>query len=278
MKNKSKSTSRKIVCLILSFLLSLLISAIFLCISAGIGICNVEIFTHNVADSTYYDTLYTRLNENLLTLLEQAEMPKSVGKDVLSQNQVYIDGRVYVNATLEGKHPEINTDDIEKKLLENINNYLDEKGIPKEKVEEGINEIVDTMVIDYRNSLSLKIVDYFYNYRQSFLSWIYKIVIGSLLGVILITVLLIGLYKRKHRSIRYISYAVLTASIVNLFYTVRAAGIVRQWEFAGNDSYYSKMVKEYLMEALNSGYYMTIAGIILFFVFLVLTKTLKKQN
>lgn len=275
---KKKNASRTIISLILSFFLALLFTAILICVSFSAGLCNVEIFSHSVSDSDYYDTLYEKLNGNLEELLVQAKLPKSVGEGVLSRSQVYVDGKVYVNSVLEGKQPKIETSEIEEKLQLNIETYLEEKEISAKQVKQGVDEIIDTVIIDYKNSLEFKLVDYFKEYRNLYSTWVIRILIFSFILSAVDIFLLLCIHPRKHRAVRYVTYAALAATISNFIYTYYCVRSIQSWDVLKSGSDYSRMVEEYLRVGISQGYYISLIGAVLFLVLLTVTKLLKKQG
>lgn len=272
---KNQYRLRGLVCLLLSFLLTLLLGVLFLSISIQAGIGNPDIFSKSVSSSEYYEVLYEKLNTHMYSLLEKAKLPHSVGEGVISENQVYIDGKVYINSVLKGRHPVIETAEIEEKLQDNIVQYLQEQGIETEPMADGIREIVDTVVIDYNNSLQFKLADYFYEYSSLYHKWGTVVLLVNLILVPIIVFLLLFTHHRKYHGMPYISYAVLSATIINTIVTAYSQRSVKGWSILQGDEFYRQMAFNYLHEGIMQGYYISIAGGILLLVLLMVTVRMK---
>lgn len=275
--NKTQHRIRFVINLILSFILTLLLTTILYSLSLRVGICNQDIFVRSVSDSTYYEELYENLTQHLNMMLEKAKLPSSVGEGVIDDSQVYIDGKVYITSVLQGKHPEIETEEIEEKLKTNIEEYLVSKDVPMDKMEAGIDEIVDSILIDYRNTLEFKMADYFYEYSQTYGHITQIVLLVSTILSLIIIVLLLMTHHRKYRGIRYISYAMISATLLNLILILQYSRQIANWNI-NTDSFYYQMIQNYLNEGTRQGYYICVGGMIVCIVLLATTRLLKKQK
>lgn len=278
MEKRNRYKLKEWMSIFLSFLLSLLLSTLLLSISVQVGIGSQKIFVHSVSNGDYYKLLYDKLNSNMDALLEKANLPDYVGEGVISENQVYIDGKVYINSVLKGKHPTIDTTGIDKKLRKNVEAYLSEHSIPLESLKDGIDEVVDTVVIDYKNTLSFKFADYFYEYSKIYQKWGTIVLLTNVILCPIILGVLFSIHKRKHRVIRYISYATITATAINILYTILGLQYIQNLELLQGSSSYHQMAKAYLIEGISQGYYISMAGAMVFFILLAITKLLKNTK
>lgn len=278
MKKANKYRLRSLIALFFSFLFALLLCLMLVAISIKGGLCSKQIFLRSVSNSDYYEVLYERLNQNMDTLLAKAKLPKKVGEGVLSESQVYIDGKVYITSVLEGKHPTIDTTEIESMLRANIEAYLTEQEISVEAMQSGITEIVDTVVIDYENSLQFKLADYFYDYTRIYHAWANKVLlVNAILDPILILLLLL-MHRKKYHGMRYLIYATSSATASMLIYTSYR---MHHLSIPGGDNldgYYQQMADAYLREAAMQGYYISLIGAILVVVCIAVTYLLKKSK
>ncbi|MFA9464594.1 MAG: hypothetical protein ACERKN_09930 [Velocimicrobium sp.] len=278
MMKMSKYRLRNLISSLISFFLSLLLTILFLSISFRVGICSQEIFLHSVSNSDYYEVLYDKLSSHMYALLDRAKLPERVGEGVISESQVYIDGKVYINSVLKGKHPSIETTEIEDKLRSNIENYLTEQSIPLEPMKDGIDEIIDTVVIDYKNSLQFKLADYFYDYSASYATWENRILIFNLIVDPILILFLLFLHRKKHHALRYVSYAAISATIANTLFVMYRMRVVESHSILQGDTFYQQMVHSYIKDGIAQGYYISIAGGILFLISLSITQILKRHK
>ncbi len=275
---KGKRQARKVTAFLLSLLLTIVITIVMIAGSFRLGICNSSIFVKNVFDNDFYEALYEQLDNELKYLLWEQELPIHLAEGVFVDSQIYIDGKTYINSVLNGKEPKINTTKIEETLTQNIKNYLEEKGqdIEKTSIKKKIETIVTKTTSNYKNNISFTLADYFYEFSTQYgkvTNFIF--LCGGILVLGMITILL-GIYHRKYRALRYVIYATVTATISNTLYTMYATKILTVANISGNDLYY-KMVENYLKEASTQGYFISLVGVVFIITILLLIHMGKKK-
>lgn len=275
--SKQKRKLHFLINLILSFILTLFVTAFLIAAGVYTGICRHDNFVRQIGQSEYYESLYEKLTGQLQMMLKEAKLPEELGKDVIKESQVYIDGQVYITSVLEGKQPEIETDEIREKLTDNIHNYLAEKEIPVEYLKQGIEEIVDTILIDYRNTLEFKMADYFYEYSQRYRNTAALIMFGCGFGSLFLTIVFLLTNKKKYRGLRFVNYAVVSAAILNTVITFQAGKMLNDFSLEG-EGYYPGMMKGYLQNSYVQGYYMSVCAVLVFILLFALTLFLKKYK
>ncbi len=260
---KEKRQARKVTAFLLSLLLTIVITIMMLAGSFRLGICNSSIFVKNVFDNDFYEDLYEQLDNELKFLLWEQELPIHLAEGVFVDSQIYIDGKTYINSVLNGKEPKINTTKIEETLTQNIKNYLEEKGqdIEKTSVKKKIETIVTKTASNYKNNISFTLADYFYQFSIQYEKVTNLIFLCGGVIVLGIIAILLGIYRRKYRALRYVIYAIVTATISNTFYTMYTTKILTVANVSGNVLYY-KMVENYLKEASRQGYFISLVGIV----------------
>ena len=275
MKNKRKA--RKITSLVLALFLAIIISVMMIAVSFRIGICNKDIFIQNMFDNTYYESLYEDMQNRLKLALWEASLPVSLADGVLQDSQVYIDGKNYINSVLNGKEPKSNTAKIEEKLTQNIESYLKENKSNADIAASKIEEIVNTVAADYKNSTAFLSADYFYQYQIHYVKVTNILLIAGTALCFIIIVMLLEMYHRKYRALRYVVYAVTTSTVVNTLYTAHLTKMLTVGNMISESGNYYQMVENYLIESSRQGYYVSLAGVVLTATLLLLIKVTKKK-
>lgn len=274
---KEKRNARKITSLILSFLLAVLVSVVMITAGFRLGICNKDIFVQNMIDNTYYETLYEEMENNLKLLLWEASLPITLAEDVFQESQIYIDGKNYVNAALNGKEPKIKTAKIEKKIRQNIETYLEEKGQNTEERASEIEKIIEIVTSDYKQKAASPLADYFYQFRSRYIVVANVVLITGAILCLVIILLLLKMYHRKYRAFRYMVYAMTTAAIVNTVYTYHLTMALTIGNVVSHNSNYYQMAENYLKEAGSQGYYVSLAGGVATAAVMLLIQVMKKK-
>lgn len=268
---KEKRQARKVTAFLLSLLLTIVITTMMIAGSFRLGICNPSIFVKNVFDNSFYESLYEELDNELKYLLWEQELPIHLADNVFVDSQIYIDGKTYINSVLNGKEPKINTTKIEETLTQNIKTYLEEKGqdIEKTSVKKKIETIVTKTASNYKNNISLTLADYFYQFSIQCEKVTNLIFLCGGILVLGIIAILLGIYHRKYRALRYVIYAIVTATISNTLYTMYATKRLTITNVSGNALYY-QMVENYLKEASRQGYFISLVGVVFIITILLL--------
>jgi hypothetical protein len=200
---------------IFAFLLTILFTILFLCAGFGFGVFNKVSIIRNLNESNYYYEVQDTINKNAEEAAVKAGLPAQVITDVITVERVYIGEKNYVEAALRGKSEDINTDKLREDLTLSINQYLLGKGVtPTEELDAGVNTLVSAVETDYKNVIQLQFVNLLTEYKAEFIN-LMKYVIPSL--IILIGALcffLIRMHHYKHRGVRYIIYALASASLI----------------------------------------------------------------
>ena len=262
-----KRQARKLTAFSLSLLLTLVLTVMMLAGSFRLGVCNQTIFVRNVFDNDFYEDLYEQLDNDLKFLLWEEELPIELADNVFVDSQIYIDGKTYINSVLKGKEPKINTAKIEETLTKNGKAYLEKKaeqvGETKLKsIQKKIETIISETKQNYETNISLKLANYFYEFTTKYEKITTFILVGGLVLSAIFIVLLLAIYHRKYRALRYVLYATITATIANTLYVIYMTTILTVSNVTGNQLYY-EMVENYLKEAGKQGYFVSLVGVVL---------------
>lgn len=214
MKDK-KTIIKKLISSIFAFLLTLLFFDLIVCIGLGIGVFNRQSVTNKLNESDYYNNLYDELYKKADEIVLQAGLPEKVLKNVITLEKVYAGSSNYVNRTLEGKKPEIRTDNLEKNLRDNINQYLSKQGITQtDHIKSGINEVTERIQTEYRNAVRLRFVNYYSEYKSQFWNLMKFVIPFHMILIGILCFLLLKIHRYKHRGLRYINYALISSSLL----------------------------------------------------------------
>jgi hypothetical protein len=212
---QKKKLKMKAISLLFTFLLTMLLIVLFICLDLYFGIFHDKSILRKVNESNYYNEVYKVLNSDAEKLVTEAGLPASVMKDVISLERVYINGKLYTEAALQGRTADISTTKLREKLIENINSYLAGADIFQEQeLVVGVDELVTDVEQMYLQGIRMEYIHYLAEYRLKFLSalrWVIPLIL--LLGCV-ICYFLINMHPYRHRGIRQIDYALNASSIL----------------------------------------------------------------
>ena len=271
-----KRNARKIVSLTMSFLLTVLVTVMMIAVGFRLGICNKDIFVQNMIDNTYYETLYEGMNTNLKLLLWENSLPITLEEGVFQKSQVYIDGKNYVNSALSGKETAIKTKKIEKQLRQNIETYLEENQAVS-LTDSEIEKILERTSLEYQQKTAAPLADRFYQFESRYTMVTNVVLAVSAVLCLVILFFLLKMYHRKYRAIRYMVYAMTTATIVNTLYTWYLTQSLTISNIVLGNSEYIKMADKFLAEGMKQGYYVSLAGAVATVALLLMIQTMKKK-
>lgn len=216
----SKINMKKLVSSTFSFLLTLLFFTLFVAFGLCFGVFNNKSIISKVNETSYYNKVYVELNKKAEEIVTQAALPTTVLENVITMERVYVGGNNYINSTLEGKEPQINTDKLKNELSDHIDQYLGEQGIEQTmEVNSVKDKVISRIEQEYLGGVKLQFINYIMELRGDFMNlikWLIPLLfllIGTLCG------LLFKIHKYKHRSLRYINYALISSSLMMLLAT-----------------------------------------------------------
>lgn|GEM_PF-2586090 len=269
---------RKITSFIFSFLLTLLIY-IFL---VNLGLC-YGLFSDNCVISTlnetnYYDKVYEELHFKVKELLDGCNMPLDLFDDVINQRRLYMASNTYISKSLQKETPQINTDRLIAELHEKLDRYYAELGIEQtEDILAKTQGLITEVEKEYNKRVRFPVVDIIMKIRREYaglLLYIYPLVL--ILAAVII-VCLLKLYRRKHRSMRYINYAMLAASLLLI---ASCAGLILnkayEW-FNFMPGYYRDFLVVYCRLNIQACLYTGVLSLLISAVFVAFTAYMRNQ-
>lgn len=210
-----KKLKMKAINILFTFLLTLLLIVLFLCLDLYFGVFHDKSILRKVNESNYYNEVHKVLNTEAEGLVTEAGLPASVMKDVITLERVYINGKQHIEIALQGREADISTVKLREKLLENINGYLAGVNIFQDKdLSTDVEELVTEVEKMYLQGIQMEYIHYLTNYRIKFISSLRWVLPVLLLSIGVICYFLINMQPYKHRGVRQIDYALKASSIL----------------------------------------------------------------
>ena len=215
MKLLKKLSIKKIIYVLLTFILAmcLVVSSVLLVIR--ITVFNRGFMTEVLTSTNYYRDLCGEITDSLVDIGDASGLDRSFFDGVVDEVLVRSDVQAYIDDFYSGKELEVNTAKFEDNLRVSLNKYIKKKNI-KNVDENNINYFVSKACKIYTNSVKIK---YFgaiqkkVNEKTSTFSLYIAVLTLVIAGIICI---LLFTNEWKHRSIRYIHTAVSSAGLLLL--------------------------------------------------------------
>lgn len=278
MKN-SNEVLRKFISTLFSFFLFLAITLVFSIIAIYFGLFNDQHFLDKMDESNYYNEIYEEVTINISEILSSAKIPKTVGKKVFTLKRVYIDGKNYVEQTISGKDYTIDNVKLRDNLKKSIYNYLDNKNIKlTEELKVSIDEMIELSLKEYQRIVSFKLVDYYTEYKAQFAK-VANILLGiAVIIACVICTLLMFLRKKRYQGIRYILYAILGASFMNLLPASYLLLSETYKNVEAEPEFYKYFLVSHLRTDISMFLYVGVLGLVFSGILFLLIKYLKENK
>ena len=134
---------KKLISYILTFLLVIVLVALVLITCVKGKILNSDNVLKIFDNTNFYENTYNTLNDNFSNYMEQSGLDESVIKDIITVEDIKTETKNCVESIYNNTKYTINKDDIERRLNENINSYLDKNN---RKLNSNEKKAIDTLV------------------------------------------------------------------------------------------------------------------------------------
>jgi hypothetical protein len=277
MKRK-KSILRGLINSIFAFFLTLIFTVFFLCAGLSLGVFNHTGIIKNLNSSRYYYKAQEALLKSAQEAVTKAGLPSAIIADAISPEKVYIGGTKYIEAALQGKSTEINTMRFRTELTQKVNQYLTEQGITRTKeLNDGIEALTTAMESEYVNTIRLSLLLSISKSSDDYYNLLVILIPLLILLTGILCYLLIRRQHYKHRGVRYITYALISSSLMILF----AAGylmITKSYDKINiTPVYYKDFLTAYLKWDITVFLYIGSIGILFSFVLITFAEYLKNK-
>lgn len=214
-KKKKNRTLRYIISSILSFLLAILLTVGTFLVGIYAGFLNENRIIDGLNYKDYYTSAEEFFYQNAADTTIPIGLPESVVTDIVDSKTVYEDIRGYVLAAVKGKEYEFHTDELKRNLTKNVNQYISTQGLEmNEEQQATIPQYVQLIADQYEEDLQVPFIGHFAKLKAT-----YQKVIAIAFPVIavfsaVIIMMMIRMYRWKHRAMRFLIYSTSSAAIM----------------------------------------------------------------
>lgn len=274
----SKTKAIGLLSCLYAFFLTLIFVVLFLCTGVGFGVFNSRSIIRNMNESKYYDEVYRELYAKTSQDIEAAGFPQTVLEDVITLERVYITGKNYASATLNSEDYIVSTDRLKETLEQKLNQYLKSKGVlSTTDLKAEIDQLVINVEQDYKDAVSLPFLNSVMEYRTNFLSTIRILIPILIVLAVALCVLLLRMYRYAHRGIRFIAYAMISASVLMSVIAGYLTVSKPYNKVILEPDYYQNFIRIYLRWDITVLVYVSGMGIILSMILISLVSYLKNR-
>ena len=272
---------KKLISYILTFLLVIVLVALVLITCVKGKILNSDNVLKIFDNTNFYENTYNTLNDNFSNYMEQSGLDESVIKDIITVEDIKTETKNCVESIYNNTKYTINKDDIERRLNENINSYLDKNN---RKLNSNEKKAIDTLVSKISNLYATEVfpIDLIskVNINLEKISNIVdlaNVFLYVCAGVLLFLLIIINI-KSIMKVLNYVGVTLLSSGIV-LF----APKIFVAWKMHINDiNIYNRNISDiiinFINEILNYFTKTSIIFIVIAVVLLFVANILKKSD
>lgn len=274
----NKPTKKALTCNLFAFILTILLFLLISCIGFAVGVFNDKSVVNKLSESDYYNKVYDTINSNSKDIVQKAGFPTSILDDVITLERVYIGGKNYVNDVLNGNEPDIKTDKLRTTLANNIDAYLNERGLIRtDKLKESSDVMIAAIEAEYEKGIQLKFVDYYTGYKADFIKLNLVMVPVLVLLIAVICSFLLRMNQYIHRGVRYITYALIASSSLTMLLAFYMITTKNYTSLTLNPDYYYDFITMYLKWDIMVFLYLGEIGLLLSLVLIPFTGYLKNR-
>jgi len=213
MSSLKKKFASRIASLILSFSLSM-----FLLIASAALVINGFILSRDsvigsLREANFHEGAYEQLRSNLGDRLLPTGLPESILNGAFTPDDMYDDLNAYLVSMFDNDLPNIERDLIAQRLNYNIDDHLDDIGLTRLDIEDGvITDLISEIIDNYNNYISSPLLAYIARTSNMFAGHLRLLMIAGLAGI-LITMAIIYFASRQLKY-RYFAFSFGTAALM----------------------------------------------------------------
>lgn len=213
--HRRKRRIRRLVSLILSFLLALCITSFLVLVGCKVGVFNTSVLLSQLNKTNYYENISNAIRENVGDIVRPTGLPESVLEGVIDDDRVYLDAKATIEASLENKKYQVDMTYLEQTFTKNIDAYIRrENKLSNASTQAGLKKLLNEIKEEYIRLLDFPFIKYFVKYQAMYEKIFLPAAAGLLVVIIILCFVLIKMQRWAHRGIRYISYATLASAIM----------------------------------------------------------------
>lgn len=276
--NRRNNRIRTCVSVVCSFLLAMFLTVLLGAVAMRFGFFNREMTLNKINESDYYTNVYQELMENLKVIADSKEIPETVVTTVFTEKRVYINGKQFIENSLNNNDTVVERDAVEKELETALRAYYKTKNVQiTNAVQSDMDATIQAMTSEYTRMVRFQFVDYIRKYKAAYdsvMKWLLPIL--AVLSVLLIAVL-IKLHRYPHRGVRYIGIGLVSAGLINLILPLVA--LIQRWytDLGIQPDYYAEFLADYFKWSLYSFVYTGVISIVLSIGLFIWMRVLKNQ-
>lgn len=249
---KKHGMVRKVCSISVSVLLSVVFFGILTVSGLLTGLFNRQLIVEKITKSGYYEKSYQVFLEQTESLRKETNLPNSWVEETISFRRYYMVQRDYIANGLKGKEARLLTQKLKEELLEPITITSENK--------EKVDNLITKIMTQYEKNVQPEFVQTIYNSRKTFIKVAIIIVIICCLVIAGLVFMLFHMYQHRHKSISYLVYGVIGASLLEIIFTILLKRI--DYQYISDIDYYQKWITLYVEESINVFFYMGGAGIL----------------
>lgn len=215
---------KRIINILIAFVLTLLILADFITILAKNTLLNENYIIEKLAENEYYEKVKIDLDNEFENYLYQSGLPEEVFDNLYLEENLKSDINSVIDGLYKGTEIEINTDYIEEQLISNINQYLEKENRVLNEEEQNNVDIFRTIISDsYKNKINFlaNYVDNVYNIINKISTYLDKAII--IFATMTIFLLLFGILlnlKTIYEFLNFIAISIFSAGVLIKFVSI----------------------------------------------------------
>ena len=284
MSKHKKGTSSFLISTIVALLLS-----IFLTMASYLGGIYFGAFNKTVVlDSINKTSYYNAVMDNTLDSAESMAIPiglkPEVFYNVFTLEETSAEGKALIQADLAEKDYTPNTSKVVDRLVTNINLYLKRNNLTVTTEQQAnITTFANDIGNEYANNLSLPYITYYTSLRNIFLKLVYFGVPLLLLLSAFAVSLLIKMQKWIHKSLRFVAYSTLSASIMTAGFPIFLLVTGPYKRLNVTPEYFYNFIVHYITESLFTFIYISvllfvISIVVMIVIFFKKRELIRKRN
>lgn len=269
---------RKMNSIISSFLLAICFCILQVLIGTYIGALNEDVILQKLQESNYYEDSYSQFVGGLQEQLAGSTITVDDVQEVLSFQQFYIDERTVIMDTLQGQNYSLNIKEKHEAIVKAVSAIYEQQGkVLTINISEQINQACDQMMKLYEETMECKLFSMITDYRRE-INRLSAITI-PIVSLILITLILSiwSMYRHKHKALRFMAYAALSASMMNIVLIQIVSHTYDYSRVLTGPEYYQSFVKAYLQKIQSMYYYPAMIGAAVFIVLVLIIQKKRSQ-
>ena len=275
---KNRRLLRKGSSVMLAFLLSLSLWAIFIMGGCLNGIVRDSALLRALDDSNYYEKSYEAFCEQADVLLEEAGLAKTALQTALPLRKFYIDEKQCMQSMLKEQDISISEEQIKEEVASGIFSYYEEKGITITSEQNvTITQTADILANEYTKWMKLDFLKSISDYWKEIKT---KLVFAMPVCIILIGLIIFALcnmYQYKHKALRYVASGILGASALTAVSVFLLKRVTVYADLISEPVYYQDFITEYFESGIHVMGYQIIFGGVLFLIVIGIIYAMRKS-